>query len=246
MPRGSNICFGFEAKQNWATSTGTQYEATREAIKTYGQKHFSEQVNPDNKTVHWRLGTERTEYSTTNRLPDPRCGDIGPSRPVANKAQMKKTNYVLGNDKVEYDWKKGPSLAEINFMTEQKAREDLEKTLTPAKKASTNIVWGFEATSSASETKMRFTDPKVAGNTREEKDRIKAFVTSLKTCAVSFGTDAVDYSTTNRLPSHERTVRGASGRKSLDNKKTQQRSSIVFGYDSSDFETSTGVQFRPV
>ena len=35
-------------------------------LQDYGSDHFKESVNPGTKSVNWNLGTDKTDYSTSN------------------------------------------------------------------------------------------------------------------------------------------------------------------------------------
>ena len=241
MPR-SNIVFGFDdtsKPSEWRTTTGEHLARTKDAIKLHGAGAFTETVNVDNKSVHWKLGDAEADYSTSNALPDPRGAGLVQLKSC--KGAIKKTNVSLGFDAaVDYKWKQGMSFEELARHTDAMVREKQSAVVPDSANGKKNIVWGFDKPAFETETTARYVDCGAAGRGRgEERAKIKQFVKELQTCAVHFGSDPVDYSTSNRLPAHtvvqERVGKVSGG---TSNKLLQQRSSIVYGYAENEYVSS--------
>lgn len=219
------IIFGYD-DPDYTTTTGSCMAATKDSIARFGAKHFTEQVNPDNKTVHWDFGTEKAPYSTSNGLPDPRLSGFPPVE-INHGDNLKKANFILGYDAPSYTRSnKGPSFDEMAHHTERFIEEN--KSVKRAQKS--NITWGYETGPVQTQTQTSFVDHEISDISRkEEKRRIKTFVDTLKTSAVSFGIDQLSYSTSNRFPGHD--VRERPPPSLLSSKQAQQKTNIIFGYD---------------
>ncbi|GBG33941.1 Hypothetical Protein FCC1311_101642 [Hondaea fermentalgiana] len=218
------IVFGYE-EPDWTTTTGSCMEATKDSVRQHGPEHFTEKVNPDNKTVHWGFGTERLEYTTSNGLPDPRTSGNAVVK-VNRGEELKKTNFVLGYEKPDYQRGTGPSFDEMAHHTARFIEENKKVKRT----ATSNITWGYENSVAQSQAQSAFVNPGTDSVSRkQEKRRIKEFVDTLKTTAVTFGVEPASYSTSSQLPGHDVTKRPPPGL--LSTKQAQQKTNIVFGYD---------------
>lgn len=78
MP-ASSIVLGYD-KGDWSCTTSEQLRQTQHSVAKARPSELTAKVNLSNKVVNWTCGSERLDYSTSNRHPDPRDRDFQPVR----------------------------------------------------------------------------------------------------------------------------------------------------------------------
>lgn len=88
----SNIVFGYDdGTERFKTTTGEHLGRTKSCLKDYGLAYFQESVNPDNQSIHWTLGNDKCDYTTTNFQENPWNTKI-----ISDKALIEKVSKLHG------------------------------------------------------------------------------------------------------------------------------------------------------